>query len=82
MKYYIDSIEQIKGEDGDFTEYGKREKYDNLNTALTKYYKKLSDVSAVLGVTHVYMHSQICNSLGGIARHDSRGEYTSISVDD
>lgn len=78
MKFYIDTIEQIKGEEeGTYTEYGNREKVADEQTALTKFYKKLSDVSASLGKAHVYMDIKIVNSLGGIIKKDSVGEYIS-----
>ena len=54
MKYYIDTIEQITT-DGAITEYGGREKVADETTALSKFYKKLSDVSADLGKNHLYM---------------------------
>jgi hypothetical protein len=78
MKFYIDTIEQIKGEEeGTYTEYGNREKVADEQTALTKFYKKLSDVSASLGKAHVYMDIKIVNSLGGSIKKDSVGDYIS-----
>lgn len=76
MKFYIDTIEQIKGEtEGTYTEYGGREKVADEQTAMSKFYKKLSDVSADLGKNHSYMDIKIVNSLGGIIKKDSIGEY-------
>lgn len=74
MQFYIDSIEQII-KDGAHTEYGGREKVGDENTALSKYYKKLSDVSADLGKNHTYMDIKITNSLGGIVKKDQIGKY-------
>ena len=74
MKFYIDTIEQIKGEEeGTYTEYGKRESVADKSSAMTKFYKKLSDVSA--SPAHVYMDIKIVNSLGGIIKKDSIGTY-------
>ena len=76
MKFYIETIEQIKGEtEGTYTEYGNTEKVNDEQTAFSKFYKKLSDVSAALGKTHVFMDIKIVNSLGGVIKKDSVGEY-------
>lgn len=76
MKYYIQTIEQIKGEtEGTYTEYGNTEKVNDEQVALSKFYKKLSDVSAALGKTHVFMDIKIVNSVGGCIKKDSIGTY-------
>ena len=75
MKYYITSIEQIKNEETTVTEYGKTEKVDDYNTALSKYYKKLSDVSADLDKNHTYMNISIVNSVGSVLKRDVIGAY-------
>jgi hypothetical protein len=76
MKFYIDTIEQIIGEEeGTYTEYGLREKVNDENLALSKYYTKLSNVAADLGKGHVYMDIKISNSIGGIVKRDTLGEY-------
>lgn len=74
MAFYIDTIEQII-KDGEHAEYGGREKVGDENTALSKFYKKLSDVSADIGKNHTYMDIKITNSLGGIIKKDSVGAY-------
>lgn len=74
MAFYIDTIEQII-KDGAYAEYGGREKVADENTALSKFYKKLSDVSADIGKNHTYMDIKITNSLGGIVKKDSVGTY-------
>ena len=74
MKFYIDTIEQIT-KDEEITEYGGREKVADETTALSKFYKKLSDVSADLGKNHLYMDIKIVNSEGGIIKKDKIGEY-------
>ena len=44
-------------------------------TAITAFYKKLSDVAAAIGKTHVYMDIKITNSEGGCIKKDSVGAY-------
>ena len=76
MKYYIQTIEQIKGEqEGTYSEYANVSKENTEEAALTKFYKRLSDVSAALGNTHVFMDIKIVNSVGGCIKKDSVGEY-------
>lgn len=76
MKYYVQTIEQINGqEEGTYTEYANVEKVNDEKTALSKFYKKLSDVSAALGTTHVFMDIKIVNSEGGCIKRDSVGAY-------
>ena len=88
MFYYIDTIEQVKAsEESEFNinEYGKREIEKNsdgtamvLDQVLSKYYKKLSDVSTDLVTIseekkHYYMDIKIVNSDGGIEKKDKVG---------
>lgn len=74
MKLYIVTIEQIITEDG-YTEYGKIEKVDSEELALSKFYQKLSNVAADLGKGHTYMDIKIFNSLGGCIKKDAIGQY-------
>ena len=74
MKYYIHTIEQIT-KDGEISEYSKSEKVNDYSTALSKYYKKLSDVSADLGKNHIYMNISIMNSTGSVLKKDEVGAY-------
>lgn len=74
MKYYVDTIEQIKGEEeGTYTEYGKREKKNDYQSALVAFYDKLMNVSN--SATHVWLDIKIVNSKGGIEKKDSIGAY-------
>lgn len=74
-KYYIVAIEQTLI-DGVYNEYmSQPEKCNDLNTAMSKYYKKLSDVSADIGVNHTYMDIRVLNSEGGEEKHDTVGQY-------
>ena len=76
MFYYIDTIEQVEAaEDFPWTvnEYGARSIYKDttIDEVASKYYKKLSDVSADLKTIspekkHYYMDIKIVNSDGGI----------------
>lgn len=82
MFYYIDTIEQTKGENDAVNEYGKREIVKDaegnpasLDTVLSKFYKKCSDVSADIGKNHYYMDIKIVNSLGNIEKKDVLGKY-------
>ena len=74
MKFYLDTIEQIKGEnEGEFTEYGKRELKADEQTAKVAFYTKLANVSN--SSSHQYMDIKIVNSDGGIIKKDKLGEY-------
>lgn len=77
MKYYVDTIEQVKGEqEGTFTEYGKREIKADEKTALTAFYTKLTNVSN--SDSHVFLDIKITNSVGGCIKKDSIGTYQDI----
>lgn len=74
MKYYLDKIEQTKGEEeGTYTEYGSRTKYTDEKSATTKFYETLMNVSN--SEAHVYLDIKIVNSEGGIIKKDSIGKY-------
>lgn len=74
MQYYIESIEQIN-KDGGLAEYGGVEKVADETTALSKYYKKLSDVAADIGKNHTYMNIRVVNSVNGEIKSDVIGQY-------
>ncbi|MBO4735713.1 MAG: hypothetical protein J5614_04885 [Paludibacteraceae bacterium] len=80
MMYYNTTIEQII-KDGELAEYGATEKVADLNSALSKYYKKLSDVSADLGKNHTYMNIKIVNSYGVVVKEDTVGNYLESLVE-
>lgn len=74
MAYYIDTIEQVKTDtEGKYNEYGGRTKYGDEQGAITKFYEKLMNVSN--SSTHVFLDIKIVNSLGGIVKKDSIGQY-------
>lgn len=74
MKYYVDTIEQIKGEEeGTYTEYGKREIKADYNAALVAFYDKLKNVSN--SAVHAWLDIKIVNSEGGCLKKDSIGSY-------
>lgn len=88
MKLYIDTIEQTMTKEEEqitaLNEYGKREAVSRsegdtddeyMSKALSKYYKKLSDVSADIGVNHTYMLINITDSSGIARKHDVLGTY-------
>ena len=78
MNYYIDTIEQVKGEEeGTVNEYGKRTKEgSDLNVVLSKFFKKLSDVSNDIGEgkNHYFMDIRIVDSNGGVIKKDQLGK--------
>ena len=74
MQYYIITIEQII-KDGALTEYGATEKVADENSALSKYYTKLSNVANDLGKNHTYMFIKIVNSYGVAVKTDTIGDY-------
>lgn len=74
MKYYVDTIELVNGqEEGTFNEYGNREKFDSEKSALTRFYTKLTNVAN--SANHVFLDIKIVNSLGGCIKRDSIGQY-------
>lgn len=79
MKYYVDTIEQVKGtEEGTYTEYGTRSKYDDYQAALVAFYDKLKNVSN--SAAHLWLDIKIVNSKGGIEKKDSIGAYIDSNV--
>lgn len=97
MFYYIDTIEQVKASEEsplNVNEYGTREickikdeQGDSvpmpLDQVLSKFYKKLSDVSADLVTIsedkkHYYMDIKVVNSEGGIEKKDKVGTRVEI----
>lgn len=79
MIYYIDTIEQVKTDEGGVNEYGKREQWKlPIEQVEAKFYKKLSDVSADLisiddSKNHYYMDIRITDTTGGVLKKDSVG---------
>ena len=79
MIYYIDTIEQVKTDEGGVNEYGGRAKEgSDLNAVLSKYFKKLSDVSADIGKNHYYMDIRIVDTTGGVIKKDSVGQMQEV----
>ena len=74
MNNYILAIEQIIKEEKP-TEYANVKKYDDEQSALTKYYEMLSNVSADLGKSHTYMNIKIIDSYGVVLKEDIVGKY-------
>lgn len=81
MQYYIQTIEQIYKDEA-YSEYGGTEKVADENTALSKYYTKLSNVAADLGVSHTYMNIKLINSVGGEIKSDVIGQYVTEEPDE
>ena len=81
MQFYIQTIEQIYKDEA-YSEYGAVEKVADENTALSKYYTKLSNVAADLGKSHTYMLIKIVNSVGGEVKSDAIGQYVTEEPDE
>jgi hypothetical protein len=80
MIYYIDTIEQTKGENDTVNEYGKREQSKtSYESTLSKYFTKLANVSNDIitpetpDKNHYYMDIRIVDSTGGVLKKDSIG---------
>ena len=80
MRYYIDTIEQVKTEnEGEVNEYGKREiqpKTKTYEEILSAYYVKLGNVANDIGEgkNHYYMDIKIVDSDGGVLKKDKVGQ--------
>ena len=81
MAFYIDTIEQVKAENG-VNEYGKREKQNGTyEQALSAYYTKLSNVSNDIiteetpDKNHYFMDIRIVDSKGGVKKKDRVGSF-------
>lgn len=80
MAFYLDSIEQIKDKtSGELNEYGKREKKNTYEAALTAYYTALGNVSNDLITpetpdnNHYFMDLRIVDGKGGVVKRDALG---------
>jgi hypothetical protein len=74
MKYYLDTIEQVKAETG-VNEYGKREKYNDIDSAEVSFYNKCANVRNDIGEgkNHYYMDIRIVDTTGGVLKKDKIG---------
>ena len=73
MKYYIQTIEQIRQEDDTLIEYGKTEKFNDEQSALVSFYTKLTNVSN--SKSHTYLNIRIIDSYGSTIKFDQLGKY-------
>ena len=80
MIYYVDTIEQVKGENDTVNEYGKREQSKtSYEATLSKYFTKLANVSNDIitpetpDKNHYYMDIRIVDSTGGVLKKDFIG---------
>lgn len=79
--FYIDTIEQTKGDEGAINEYGKREQWKlPFEQVESKYFKKLSDVSADLvtideSKKHYFMDIRIVDNQGNVLEKKQIGKY-------
>ena len=70
MKYYVDSIEQVKAEES-YSEYGKRTKENSYESALSKFYQGLYNVST--SKNHLYASLAIVDSTGKTLKVETIG---------
>ena len=82
MAFYIDTIEQTKGENGTINEYGKREKQSGTyEQAQSAYFTKLANVSNDLiteetpDKNHYFMDIRIVDAKGGCKMKHKLGTY-------
>lgn len=76
MAYYVLTIEQVKGEsEGTYNEYANVKKYADEQSALVYFYTRCSEIANALGKTHYYGHIKVVNSLGGVTKQDTIGQY-------
>lgn len=80
MAFYIDTIEQVKTEEGKVNEYGKREKKDGtFEQVESSYFTKLANVANDLitpenpDKNHYYMDIRIVDSTGGVLEKKTLG---------
>lgn len=73
MKYYVFAIEQTYIE-GEYNEYSPAvKKYNDFTSAQTYFFNRLAELAN--SSSHVYAELKIINSVGGIVKKDSIGEY-------
>lgn len=75
MKYYLNTVEQIIGTDGAYTEYSKSEKQTDLQNAKTNFFDKCKNVNADLGKNHTFMAITIEDSNKNVVKKEILGEY-------
>lgn len=81
MAYYVLTIEQVKGEsEGTYNEYANVKKYADEQSALVYFYTRCSEIANALGKTHYYGHIKVVNSLGGVTKQDTIGQYVEVNA--
>ena len=70
MKYYVDSIEQVKAEES-YSEYGKRTKKNSYESALSEFYDGLATISK--SKNHLYACLAIVDSTGKTLKVETIG---------
>lgn len=77
MAYYVLTIEQIE-KDGEISEYANVKKYADEDSALVYFYTRCSEIANALKTTHKYGHLKVVNSLGGVTKQDTIGQYVEV----
>ena len=73
MKYYVFAIEQTYI-DGEYSEYSPAvQKFNNFKAAQTSFFSRLAELAN--SAAHTYAELKIINSVGGVIKKDSIGEY-------
>ena len=85
MIYYIDTIEQTKGDEGAINEYGKREQWKlPFEQVEAKFFTKCANVANDIitpdtpDKNHYYMDIRIVDSTGGVLKKDSLGQMQEV----
>ena len=73
MKYYVMALEQTLI-NGEYSEYAPTVKqYNNFKSAETYFHVRLGELAN--SASHSYAKLEIINSVGGVIKHDTTGEY-------
>lgn len=79
MKYYVFAIEQTLIE-GEYNEYSPAvKKYNDFKSAETYFHVRLGELAN--SASHVYAELKIINSVGGVMKHDTTGEYVDVDAE-
>ncbi len=78
MKYYVMAIEENLIE-GEYQEYSPaNKKFNDFKSAQTHFFTRLGELSN--SATTVFAELKIINSLGGVVKKDSVGEYVDVDA--
>lgn len=79
MKYYVFAIEQTLI-DGEYNEYAPEvKKYNDFTSAETYFHTRLGQLAN--SPSHSYAELKIINSVGGIMKKDTTGQYVEVNAE-